>query len=174
MADKSTLTTPSTEEIASESLKHIQSEMADIFADLAGLFGNPASLGSIYGLLFTSPDPLSMEEIVDKLDISVGTASQGLRRLAELEAITSIKAEGQRTTRYSAKLEMRHYVSFFLYQQLLPKLERSSSRIAALEKEVLNLSPYPGVMINERLHQAAKWHRLSKTLLPLVRGFIKG
>ena len=174
MTDSITITPPSNEEIEKKSLRHIQTEMAEIFADLSELFGNPASLGSIYGLLFTSPDPLSMEEIVDKLDISVGTASQGLRRLTELEAITPFKAEGQRTTRYTAKLEMRHYMSFFLYQQLLPKLERSSSRISALDSDVRALPPYPGEMIKERLHQAAKWHRLAKTLLPLVRGFIKG
>ena len=174
MTDSITMTLVSTEEREQKSLKHIQAEMADIFADLSELFGNPASLGSIYGLLFTSPVPLSMEEIVENLDISVGTASQGLRRLAELEAITSVKAEGQRTTRYSAKLELRHYVSIFLYQQLLPKLDRSSSRIAALDNELPNLSPTLRDSLKPRLSQAAKWHRLAKTLLPLVRGFIKG
>ena len=174
MTDSITLIPPSAEDLEKKSLQHIQLEMAEIFADLSELFGNPASLGSIYGLLFTSPAPLSMDEIVEKLDISVGTASQGLRRLAELEAITSVKAEGQRTTRYSAKLELRHYVSIFLYQQLLPKLDRSSSRITALDHDLHNLSPALRDSLKARLSQAAKWHRLAKTLLPLVRGFIKG
>jgi DNA-binding transcriptional regulator GbsR (MarR family) len=74
----------------------IQREMAEIFADLAELFGNPSSIGAIYGLLFASPEPLSMEEIVESLGISTGTASQGLRRLVELEAIVSQKSEGER------------------------------------------------------------------------------
>lgn len=162
------------EELELKTLKHIQLEMAEVFADLAELFGNPPSIGSIYGLLFASTEPMSMEEIVNLLDISVGSASQGLRRLAELEAITSVKAEGQRVTRYTAKLEMRHYVSIFIYQQLLPKLERSSVRIAALQNTIPKLSPESGGTLKGRLEQAAKWHRLAKTLLPMVRGFIRG
>ena len=52
--------------------QEIQREMADIFADLAELFGNPSSIGAIYGLLFASPEPLSMEEIVDAVRKEVG------------------------------------------------------------------------------------------------------
>ena len=81
------------------SVEEIQREMAEIFADLADLFGNPASIGAIYGLLFASTEPLSMEEIVEKIGISTGTASQGLRRLVELEAIVPQKSDGERVTR---------------------------------------------------------------------------
>jgi DNA-binding transcriptional regulator GbsR (MarR family) len=168
-SDETTTGSPET-----EATDLIQKEMAEIFADLSELFGNPASLGSIYGLLFASPEPISMEEIVDKLDISVGTASQGLRRLAELEAISSIKAEGQRITRYSAKLELRHYVSVFLYQQLLPKLERSNDRIQSLKNELPKVAPALRETLQQRIDQASKWHRLGKTLLPLLKGFIRG
>lgn len=167
-------TLPVLEETEAQSLKHIQIEVAEIFADLAELFGNPASIGSIYGLLFASAVPLSMEEIVTILDISIGSASTGLRRLAELEAITSVKAEGQRVTRYTAKLEMRHYVSIFFYQQLLPKLDSSSTRITSLLTTIPNLAPELRQTLKGRLDQAAKWHRLAKTLLPMVRGFIRG
>jgi DNA-binding transcriptional regulator GbsR (MarR family) len=154
-------------------LKNIQLEMAEVFADLAELFGNPRSLGSIYGLLFTSPEPMSMEEIVKILEISIGSASQGLRRLDELEAINLVKAPGQRTTRYTAKLEMRHYVSIFLFQQLLPKLERSYERISELEATLPSVDPAVKGLLKERLIQASKWHRMAKTLLPMVRGFIR-
>jgi len=80
-------TAPQAESAATEeaaSLRLIQEEMAGIFADLADLLGNPSSLGSIYGLLFASTEPLSMEEIVERLGVSTGTASQGLRRLGDV------------------------------------------------------------------------------------------
>ena len=148
--------------------------MAGIFADLADLLGNPSSLGSIYGLLFASPDPLSMEEIVERLGISTGTASQGLRRLVELEALIPSKTDGERVTRYTAKLELRPFVSAFLNQQLLPRLGRSSDRLAALEESLRELDPSDQEALRFRIGRATKWHSRAKTFLPIVKRFIGG
>ena len=154
------------------SLLFIQREMADIFADLSDLFGNPSSLGSIYGLLFASPHPLSMEEIVERLGVSNGTASQGLRRLVELQAVLPQKEEGERVTRYSAKLELRPFVQIFLKQQLMPRLEQSTSRLAALEGKLPKLSEENRAVIKTRLGRASKWHRRAKTFIPIIRRFL--
>ena len=153
-------------------LSSIQSEFSEIFADLADLFGNPASLGSIYGLLFASSEPLSMEEIVERLGISAGTASQGLRRLVELEAVKPEKLGGERITRYTARLELRPFVAMFLDQQLIPRLTRSAERLAALEGELANLPKETGQTLKTRLERATKWHRQAKNFLPLVRKFL--
>jgi len=155
-----------------DSLLPIQREMAAIFADLADLFGNPSSLGAIYGLLFASPVPLSMEEIVVRLGISTGTASQGLRRLTELEAILPEKSDGARLTRYSAKLELRPFVAMFLKQQLMPRLERSSGRLAKLEGKLPDLTPETREILEIRIGRASKWHRRAKTFLPIIRRFL--
>ena len=152
----------------------IQREMAEIFADLAELFGNPSSIGAIYGLLFASPEPLSMEEIVENLGISTGTASQGLRRLVELEAIVSQKSEGERVTRFAAKLELRPFVGMFLEQQLQPRLNRSAERIAQIEQNLAALPTSTRDMLKVRLGRASKWHRRAKTLIPLLRRFLRG
>ena len=154
------------------SLLFIQREMADIFADLSDLFGNPSSLGSIYGLLFASPHPLSMEEIVERLGVSNGTASQGLRRLVQLQAVLPQKEEGERVTRYSAKLELRPFVQIFLKQQLMPRLEQSTSRLAALEGKLPKLSEENRAVIKTRLGRASKWHRRAKTFIPIIRRFL--
>lgn len=153
-------------------LLEIQLGMAGIFADLADLLGNPSSLGSIYGLLFAAPAPLSMEEIVERLGISTGTASQGLRRLVELEAVTPIKAEGERVTRYTAKLELRPFVSAFLNQQLLPRLGKSSDRLASLEEALGGLEPSDQEALRFRISRATKWHNRAKTFLPIIRRFL--
>jgi len=156
------------------SLLSIQQEMASIFAEIADLFGNPSSLGSIYGLLFASPEPLSMEEIVERLGISTGTASQGLRRLVEMQAITSRKEEGARVTRYSAKLELRPFVAMFLQQQLLPKIGHSAERVETLKQSLSSIPEDSREELGIRLERASKWHRRAKTFLPLVRKFLGG
>jgi DNA-binding transcriptional regulator GbsR (MarR family) len=155
-------------------LLEIQLGMAGIFADLADLLGNPSSLGSIYGLLFASPKALSMEEIVDRLDISTGTASQGLRRLVEMQAITPRKEEGERVTRYEAKLELRPFVAMFLEQRLLPKIGHSAERIETLNHKLSSMPDDSREELGIRMERASKWHRRAKTFLPLVRKFLGG
>jgi len=155
-----------------DALADIQRGMAGIFADLADLLGNPSSLGSIYGLLFASPEPLSMDEIVERLDISTGTASQGLRRLVELDAVVPSKADGERVTRYAAKLELRPFVSMFLDQQLMPRLGKSRERLVDLEKSLPVLDPSVSQTLQARMDRAAKWHRRAMTFLPIIRRFL--
>ena len=155
------------------SVEVLQNQLSAIFSDLADLLGNPPSLGAIYGLLFASPDPLSMEEIVERLGISAGTASQGLRRLVDLKAIMPHKPEGERVTRYEAKLELRPFVTKFLDDQLLPRLERSAERLNSLESCLPDLPASAREILRVRLSRAAKWHRRANTFLPILRRFLK-
>ena len=53
----------------------------DLFLNAANSFGLPKSYGQIYGLLFCRDQSLSMDEVMKLLQISKGSASQGLRAL---------------------------------------------------------------------------------------------
>jgi hypothetical protein len=54
---------------------------------LVQVLGVPKSVGQIYGLLYASLEPLSFSDIVERLEISKGSASQGLQLLRSLGAI---------------------------------------------------------------------------------------
>jgi len=62
-------------------------ECVEFFAEVVQLFGVPKSVGQIYGVLYASPLPLSFSDIVGQLEISKGSASQGLQLLRSLGAI---------------------------------------------------------------------------------------
>ena len=59
----------------------------DMFADIVSALGIPKSIGQIYGLLYASATPLSFSDIVERLEISKGSVSQGLQLLRSLGAI---------------------------------------------------------------------------------------
>ena len=63
------------------------------FAEIVQLFGIPKSVGQIYGLLYASPKPLGFTAIVERLEISKGSASQGLQLLRSLGAINEAEAK---------------------------------------------------------------------------------
>ena len=152
-----------------------ESGLVDIFADLAELFGNPKSYGQIYGLLFASEAPMSMEEIAQRLDISQGSTSQGLRQLEAFGAVIKERNNGSRQALYTAKLEMKLLISGFLKERVIPRLESTESRIKAL-RAALNShrSSLNSSAARFRLDRVAKWHRSARTILPIARKILGG
>ena len=72
-----------------------EGECVAFFAEIVQLFGIPKSVGQIYGLLYASYQPLGFTSIVERLEISKGSASQGLHLLRTLGAnIIAEQTEG--------------------------------------------------------------------------------
>jgi hypothetical protein len=70
-------------------------ECIELFAEVVYALGLPRSIGEIYGLIYASPEPLSFSDIVERLEISKGSASQGLQLLRSLGAINIADAKRQ-------------------------------------------------------------------------------
>ena len=68
---------------AQESNKDLEIESIDFFVRMMSMLGMPRSVGEIYGLLYFSTTPLPMDQIVSRLGISLGSASQGLKTCAQ-------------------------------------------------------------------------------------------
>ena len=98
----------------------LEIESIDFFVRLMGLLGLPRSVGEIYGLLYFSPHPLPMDQIVSRLGISIGSASQGLKTLRSLKAVRTSYIPGQRKDHYSAESEFRKLFSNFINERLFP------------------------------------------------------
>lgn len=73
-----------------------EESVVSFFIDAADLLGVPKSVAAIYGICFASHEPLSFSEINERLDISTGSISQGLRVLKEVGALKT--EDGGRTT----------------------------------------------------------------------------
>jgi hypothetical protein len=72
-----------------------ETECVVFFAEVVQAFGVPRSVGQIYGLLFATAEPLSFSDIVERLDISKGSISQGLQFLRSVGAINLAEAKRQ-------------------------------------------------------------------------------
>ena len=71
-------------------------EMVEASGRLFQLLGLPRSTGQIYGLLYMSARPLSLDDICELLSISKGSASTGTRHLASWAAIRQVWVQGNR------------------------------------------------------------------------------
>ena len=74
----------------------LETEIIDFFVQLSRLLGQPRSLAEIYGLLFISGRPLAMDDLIERLQISKGSASQGLKFLRNIGAVRMVYVAGER------------------------------------------------------------------------------
>jgi DNA-binding transcriptional regulator GbsR (MarR family) len=142
----------------------------DLFLNAANSFGLPKSYGQIYGLLFCRDQSLSMDEVMKLLQISKGSASQGLRALRQLGAVSSVFEPGDRKERFVAEIRLRKLVGGFLREQADPHLEKGVGRLEQIEALLENLDNKDSLQRGARRHEILSgWHRQMSRLLPWVK-----
>ena len=142
----------------------------DLFLNAASSFGLPKSYGQIYGLLFCSDQSLSMDEVMQLLQISKGAASQGLRALRQLGAVSSVFAPRDRKERFVAEIRLRKLVGGFLREQADPHLDKGVGRLKQIEALLGNLDDSDSIQRGARRHEILSgWHRQMSRLLPWVK-----
>ena len=142
----------------------------DLFLNAANSFGLAKSYGQIYGLLFCRDMPLSMDEIMELLQISKGSASQGLRALRQLGAVSTVFASGDRKERFVAEIRLRKLVSGFLREQADPHLEKGEVRLKQIEVLLGDTISKDSSNRGSRRHEILSgWHRQMSRLLPWVK-----
>jgi DNA-binding transcriptional regulator GbsR (MarR family) len=142
----------------------------DLFLNAANSFGLPKSYGQIYGLLFCRDQSLSMYEVMKLLQISKGSASQGLRALRQLGAVSSVFEPGDRKERFVAEIRLRKLVGGFLREQADPHLDKGVGRLMQIESLVNNIDDVVARKRGARRHEILSgWHRQMSRLLPWVK-----
>ena len=142
----------------------------DLFLNAANSFGLPKSYGQIYGLLFCRDQSLSMDEVMKLLEISKGSASQGLRSLRQLGAISSVFEPGDRKERFVAEIRLRKLVGGFLREQADPHLEKGVARLQQIEDLLGKVDWQDSHNRGVRRHEILSgWHRQMSRLLPWVK-----
>jgi len=143
----------------------------EFFSDLVQVLGVPRSVGQIYGLLFASKEALSFTDIFKKLNISKGSASQGLRLLRALGAVKAADAaDGVRREHFVPELGLRRLVAGVLREKVEPVLISGGSRMSRLRECMLDTSdPELTKFFSQRIDQLDTWGRQVRMLLPVLK-----
>lgn len=143
-----------------------QSEIVEYVSGVVQLFGLPPSVGAIYGVLFASPTPLCLEEIIALLGISKGSASQGLRQLKLVGAVSSVRLPGKRAEHFKAELSLKKLVTGFLRDRVRPSLESAEQRLNRIEK--MQGSGQEHELMAAKISTLRVWSRKANDTLPLL------
>jgi DNA-binding transcriptional regulator GbsR (MarR family) len=149
-------------------LSALETEVVELFVELSRLLGQPKSIGEIYGLLFISKDPMSMEELCARLGLSSGSASQGLRYLRNLGAVRKVYVAGERRDYFSAVAELRELVGRFLKDHITPQFDEGLKRLDRIEALTRELEGDEKRRVGLKVTMLRSWARNGKTFLPLI------
>jgi len=160
---------PSAREIAG--LSAGEREVITIFMQMTQVLGLPRSLGEIYGLLFATPQPLAFQDIVDRLGMSKGSVSQGLRFLRAVAAIKPVVVAGDRREFFEPVMELRQLVAGFLRERLNPQIETWGARARGLKASdfaMETLTKAEQETLANRLDKLKSWQKRAGTVLPMI------
>jgi len=158
---------------ASGRLTPAEREVVEFFVHLGRYFSLPRSVGEIYGLLFAAGGPMTLDDLVRRLAISKGSASQGLRLLRGVGAVKVGYRPGDRKDYYEAEVELPTLVRGFLRDQLSIRLGHANERLGRLMEVVEDPANHAPDGLAHRVERLVSWHRKTKRLVPLVSTFLK-
>jgi len=151
-------------------LSSVQQQVVDFFVDGVKVLGLPRSIGEIYGLLFISQEPLSLDDLVSKLGISKGSASQGLRTLRTLGAVTEAEQNGDRRTYYEPSIHLKPLVGGFIREQVRPHMESGASKLRELGKANEHSNDTAERQFyDERIKRLESWMKRCGQVLPMLQ-----
>jgi len=149
-------------------LSAFQLEAVALFISVFGVLSLPRSIGEIYGLLFSTQEPLSLDDVQHRLQLSRGSASEGLRWLRSLGAVNQVYLPGVRKEHFTAETSLRKLASGYLRDCIHPHLENGPTRLSLLESSIDTASP-TAHFEKSRAGQVAGWYKFFGKVLPLVK-----
>ena len=160
-------------------LQAVQQSMLDGLGQLASYFGFSKVMGQLYGALMLSAEPLSLDDLVELLDISKASVSMNLRTLEHLGMVRQVwvKGRGDRRKFYEAETDFWQIISNILagremrdvsralnvMDENAARLSNSMSKMSAEDQELAKL-------YLERMEQMQSLFRFAQLLITSILG----
>lgn len=121
--DKHTLSSIDT----NEQLREVHDSMLDGLGQLADYFGYSKVMGQLYGTLMLSPEPLSLDDMMDRLGISKASVSMNMRSLEHMGMVRQVWVRGSSGRRkyYEAETDFWQIISSLLSGREMRDVERA-------------------------------------------------
>ena len=98
-----------------ESIEQARDIMISALAQSMVIYGVTPSIGRIYGVLYFSSEPLTLDEIKDQVAMSKASVSNGIRELLETDMVTKVWKKGDRKDHYIAEKDyLRNFITYFI------------------------------------------------------------
>ena len=144
----------------------------DLFIRSVQVIGLPRSIGEIYGFLFAQSQPQPMEVLIRRLNISVGSASQGLKFLKTVGAVKVTFHPGDRREFFTAQTELRKLAVGLIKERIQPHLDNGDARIELMLQSSRKLPASERAVLLTRVEILKNWRSKMAKALPFIVRFL--
>ncbi|MFN8376734.1 MAG: helix-turn-helix domain-containing protein [Anaerolineae bacterium] len=115
--------------IPNKDLETVHESMLDGLGQLASYFGFSKVMGQLYGALLLSPQPLSLDALMEQLDISKASVSMNIRTLEHMGMVRQVwvRGKGGRRKYYEAETDFWQIISNVIAGREMRDIERALS-----------------------------------------------
>jgi DNA-binding transcriptional regulator GbsR (MarR family) len=89
----------------SEQLTQLKQDFTQGLSQISKFWGFPKGMGAIFGVLYLSPTPLSLDELVEQTGLTKGAISTNVRALARMGLVRPSTRLGDRKDYYEAETD---------------------------------------------------------------------
>jgi HTH-type transcriptional regulator, glycine betaine synthesis regulator len=153
----------------------IWERLVDLGGRAAQRLGYSRSLGQVYTVVYLSPKPVSLQDLMDRLGISKGNASMSVRQLEAWGAVRQVWQKGERRDYYEANLDFRGILRQALAGFILPRVESTGRQLGDVRAELEAGTAgeiEDGEFLKQRVEKLQEIQRKLASLLPLVEKFL--
>ena len=136
-----------------EDLGQLKQDFVSGLSNISGFWGFPKGMGAIFAVLYLSPGPLSLDELVSQTSLTKGAISANVRGLARLGLIHPLSRPGDRKDYYTAETDFYRAVRAILLERRNSDFDRAVATVqVTLDKlEAGNRSDPERAFMLERL-----------------------
>lgn len=135
-------------------------------------FGLGRILGQIYALLYLSPAPLCLNDIVKELSVSKASVSTTVRQLERWSAVKRVWVQGDRKDYYEAEIDFQSILRHGMLTTVRKKLDTAGSQINHVESSLRQTHARGNgktrdelAIVMQRLEHAKQFHSKVQGLL---------
>jgi len=145
---------------------------------LCQLLGLPRSIGQIYGFLYMSLKPVSLDDLVEFLGISKASASTGTRQLTAWGAIRQVWVPGDRRDYYETRVDLGEFLRTSYLNFVKPRVLASGGRLdsilAGLDQDLERglMSAEEVRVVGDRVRNLMKIQSKLTSILPVAERLI--
>lgn len=109
----------------SQSLTHIKKDFTEGLSQISRFWGFPKGMGAIFGVLYLSSTPLSLDEIVEATGLTKGAISTEIRALARMGLVHRSSKLGDRKDYYEAESDFYAAIRSILKERQNSEFDRA-------------------------------------------------
>jgi DNA-binding transcriptional regulator GbsR (MarR family) len=136
-----------------EDLVLLKQDFISGLSNISGFWGFPKGMGAIFAVLYLSPGPLSLDELVAQTGLTKGAISTNVRGLARLGLVHSAAQLGDRKDYYLAETDFYQAARTILLERRNSDFDRAVAtvRVSLKKLEVGDPSDPEHAFLLERL-----------------------